>query len=276
MPGIGQVSWKRGQPLGLYPSFAAFALTHGLTLLGLNNGFHNSFFILGDDVVILDETLATRYLQLLKMLGCPVSQSKTIVSKQLVEFAGKVITEKSVIPQYKWRAVSDNSFLDICRNLGPRSKRLLRNRQRSVVEHLAPLPECLGGFGWNPRGLSLETRLNSHPWLWEPKQPRRLVTSYTGNSIRLLFASDCYTQTLKDQPNLVCSLGDDLDQRSIALTKTYLGNCLVPWYRILGKNLDEVLTESDPCDLPIEMTKDPESVLSLWESKLRTGLHTED
>jgi len=272
MPDFGLVSWKRGQPLGLYPSFGSFALTHGCLLLGLAGGHNDSFYILGDDVVILDEKLAQCYISLLGMLHCPVSTSKTIVSSKLCEFAGKVITEKSVIPQYKWRIVSDDSFLDTCRNIGPRAIRLLRKRQRQVVEKISSLPECLGGFGWNPNGESLETRLNSHPWLWEPKEARRLVTSYTGTSIRLLFASDSYTQTLRDTPNLVCSLCDDLDQRSIALTKAYLGDFLVPWYRILGKNLDEVLTESDPCDLPFEMTKDPSSTLSVWERKL--GLET--
>lgn len=268
MPGFGQVSWTRGQPLGLYPSFASFALTHGALLLGLKGEFNNSFFILGDDVVILDENLARDYLQFLWMIHCPVSRSKTIVSSELCEFAGRVITEKSVIPQFKWRTISDDSFIDLCRNLGPRAKRLLRVRQRRVIDSIESLPECLGGFGWNPQGLSLETRLNAHPWLWEPKEPRRLVTSYTGISIQNLFSSDCYTQTLKDTPSLVCSLSDDLDQRSIALTKNYLGNHLIPWYRLLGKNLDQVLADSDVCDLPIGMSRDPSSSLSVWERKL--------
>jgi hypothetical protein len=268
MPGIGQVSWRRGQPLGLYPSFGSFALTHGCLLLGLRGRypFDNSFFVLGDDVVILDDELAHSYLSLMEELGCPISTSKSISSNRLCEFAGKIITEFSVIPQYKWRNVSDNSFIDICRNLGRQSMKLLRTRQRKVIERIAPLPECLGGFGWNPEGLPLETRLERCPWVFNDEKPRGRVTSYTGISIRTLFGSDSYRQTLKDQPNLVSSLRDDLDQRSIALTRSHISEHLAPWYRILGRNLDEVLTSKLlDCDLPIEATRDQSTLLHSME-----------
>jgi hypothetical protein len=271
MPGFGRVSWTRGQPLGLYPSFGAFALTHGCLLLGLSKkpSFDGDFFILGDDVVILDTELKDAYVRTLSELGCPISPTKSISSNSVCEFAGKIVTAKAVIPQYKWRAVSDDSFIDICRNLGVRSMRLLRSRQRKVIEQIAPLPESLGGFGWNPQGLSIETRLSEHPWLWEPLKPRSRVTSYTGISIRNLFASESYTKTLKDQPCLVCSLGADLDQRSVALTSKHISGSLTPWYMILGKNLDEVLTaQMLDCDLPIEMTRDLPSTLTMWERKL--------
>jgi hypothetical protein len=271
MPGFGQISWKRGQPLGLYPSFGAFALTHGCLLLGLSKShlYDGSFYILGDDVVILDTELKDAYIQTLSELGCPISPTKSISSNSLCEFGGKIVTPNSVIPQYKWRAISDDSFIDICRNLGPRSVKLLRTRQRSVIRCLAPLPECLGGFGWNPQGLSLETRLEQHPWLWEPKKPHGRVTSYTGSSIRVLFNSESYCQTLKDIPSLVCSLRDVLDQRALALTRTYISESLTPWYRILGKNLDEVLTSNLlDCDLPVEMSRYLPSSLTLWENKI--------
>jgi hypothetical protein len=274
MPGFGQVSWTRGQPLGLYPSFASFALTHGCLLLGLSKSHHydDSFFVLGDDVVILDEELAHSYYSLMGALGCPISESKTLVSSKLAEFAGKVITPGRVIPQHKWRIVSDDSFIDVCRTIGHRSMRLLRTRQRSVIERLAPLPECLGGLGWNPHGLSLDSRLENAPWIWEPLQARSRITSYTGSSIRLLFESESYRQTLSDIPSLVCNLRSDLDQRSIALTEKYISGSLTPWYMILGKNLDEVLTTHLlDCDLPLEMVRNPASTLSIWERKVGTS-----
>jgi hypothetical protein len=270
MPGFGQVSWKRGQPLGLYPSFGAFALTHGCLLLGLlNKEYDSEFFILGDDVVILDEELAQRYRTLMGMLHCPISESKTILSSTLSEFGGKIITSNDVIPQYKWRTISDDSFIDICRNLGRRSRKLLRSRQRAVIDQISDLPECLGGFGWNESGRSLESRIQDHPWIFNPLEPRGRVTSYTGSSIKLLMKSESYCRTLRDTPNLVCSLRADLDQRSVALTKTYLSEPLVPWYRILGKNLDEVLTaQLLDCDLPIKSSRDQSSTLSQWERRL--------
>ena len=70
------VGWKRGQPMGLYPSFASFGLTHGLLLLTLSKGYyHGQFFVVGDDVVILDDKLAKAYQEVLKLLECPFSPS---------------------------------------------------------------------------------------------------------------------------------------------------------------------------------------------------------
>jgi hypothetical protein len=108
------LSWTRGQPLGLYPSFGAFALTHGLLLFALNDFSHKEmFYVLGDDVVILDETLYNRYTETLVSLGCPFSPNKTITSSLLTEFGGKIITESEVLPQPKWRSMSDDNFIDI-------------------------------------------------------------------------------------------------------------------------------------------------------------------
>jgi hypothetical protein len=275
MPGLGQISWKRGQPLGLYPSFGSFALTHGCLLLGLKNSDHfdQSFFVLGDDVVILDDELAHSYHTLMGELECPISESKTISSNKLAEFGGKIITSSDVIPQYKWRAVSDNSFIDICRNLGRQSMKLLRTRQRHVIEHIAPLPECLGGFGWNPEGIGLDIRIKNAPWIFNNKEPRGRVTSYTDSSIRTLFSSESYCLTLSDQPNLVNRLRGDLDQRSIALTRTYISESMTYWYRILGKNLDAVLTaDLLDCDLPIQASRDQSSTLHIMERKIGQDL----
>lgn len=139
---IGPVSWKRGQPLGLYPSFAVFTLTHGLLLALLSNNQHDDqFFVVGDDVVILNDDLYHRYIALLKLLGCPWSSDKSLSSNRLSEFAGKIITDTDVIDQYKWRKMSDDNFLDLCRNLGPRSRSLLTRNQKmvfDVVKHLLP------------------------------------------------------------------------------------------------------------------------------------------
>jgi len=127
--------WKRGQPLGLYPSFGTFTLSHGILLWFLNNQKHNnSFYVLGDDVVILDEDLNTKYLRFLKQMDCPYSRDKSISSSKLCEFAGKIVTSTRVIPQYKWREISNDNFLDICRQLGCRSRSLLTSRQRMVFD----------------------------------------------------------------------------------------------------------------------------------------------
>lgn len=138
---FGDIQWKRGQPLGLYPSFAMFTLTHGLVLHYLAKGDANKFYVLGDDVIIFDTDLYHAYIKFLDICKCPWSREKSISSNLLCEFAGKLITSHCVIAQYKWRKMSNDNFLDICKMLGPRSRELLNKKQRRVfdaVKHLLP------------------------------------------------------------------------------------------------------------------------------------------
>jgi len=145
---LGVVRWTQGQPLGLYPSFGLFTLTHGLVLAYLksldSSGEDHpglSFFVLGDDVVIMDEKLYDRYISFLKNSGCPWSKQKSLSSNSIAEFAGKVITRFSSFSCIKWNAISDDNFLDICRLIGPGSRSLLNHRQKFVfdkVKHLLP------------------------------------------------------------------------------------------------------------------------------------------
>jgi hypothetical protein len=152
------ITWTKGQPLGMQTSFAAFALTHGFLLYfllweiqrehceGACPGWNGEFFILGDDVVILNERLFRSYRKTLEILECPVSESKSIVSNDICEFAGKLYTNGLVIPQMKWKGISDDNFLDICRLLGRKSRSLLSSRQKAIFDRVA---NCYGGIGLN-------------------------------------------------------------------------------------------------------------------------------
>lgn len=152
--------WTVGQPLGLGPSFAAFALTHGLLVWSIARACQvtDCFRVLGDDIVISDERVALQYLEVLAKIGIPVSKDKTISSSHYAEFAGKVVSRDGTIATLKWRDPSDRSFLDVVRLLGPRSLQLLKRRQRRVATLVSILPEPQG-FGWNPQGISLDKRL---------------------------------------------------------------------------------------------------------------------
>lgn len=141
---FGFTSWTVGQPMGLYPSFASFALAHGMLLATLAGVYKNQFFILGDDVVILDEDLHHRYLKALSILNCPHDPHKSFVSNILTEFAGKVITRNSVIPQYKWRPVKDDNFLKFMEVYGQSFIRLLTRSQKRVYRKVAHLLKPVG------------------------------------------------------------------------------------------------------------------------------------
>ena len=160
--------WSKGQPLGLGPSFASFALGHHLLArmacyhYGKDHG-DGDYRILGDDIVIVGEEAKERYLTLLSQYGCPVSASKTISSDRMAEFAGKIVLrDEGTISPFKWKATSDRSFIDTARNLGPGSIQLFRKRQRSVIALISEIPEEFGGLGWNPNGLSYLDRIEKH------------------------------------------------------------------------------------------------------------------
>jgi hypothetical protein len=277
-PSLGEIKWKRGQPLGLFPSFGAFALTHGILLQGLlGRPYNNEFFVLGDDVVILDEQLAQDYLQMMMFLGCPVSLPKTISSNSLCEFAGKVITSSKVIPQLKWRDVSDDSFLDIAKLLGPRSISLFKPRQVKVIKQLSIVPDFLGGLGWNPLGLPLEDRVQA-AWLWDEKKPVDHLMGYSSSIIRNLMTSNLFGLVALSDISINSTYvlkSTALDQRASHFVETLLG----PSFRrmpcqILGKNVDMVSRSlfGDSIDLPFNPGVGESlrpSLLMSWEAKLK-------
>jgi hypothetical protein len=266
------VSWTRGQPLGLYPSFASFALTHGLLLQGLlGKEWNDEFFILGDDVVILDRSLYVKYRDVLDRLGCPVSETKTLSSTQVAEFRSVVYTPDRMIPQFKWRHTSDDSFLDIVRNM-PYLTPLLLPKQRTVVKLISGLPEFLGGLGWNPKGLSLDERLTPFmPMILGEYVARDRVTGYTGYIRDLLYSSHLMMEATALHHTERYDIVPALDQRARSLVITVLSSALEPWFEQLGRNLDVVLEGN--LDIPIPgLQVGRVTTLSRWISTLNARI----
>jgi len=77
--------WTVGQPLGLGPSFPAFALTHGVLVhsIALASRVTDCFRVLGDDIVISDEKVALQYLELWKSWEYPFLRIKRYVQPVL-------------------------------------------------------------------------------------------------------------------------------------------------------------------------------------------------
>jgi len=175
------IHWNVGQPLGVKTSFAFLAWTHNMLLQGmcvmLNKPF--LFRVLGDDLVIFDDELAHLYKTVMGMLGVPISSEKTLESKRIAEFAGRIIFPDYVLRGYKWGGRGDNAFIDVARNLGPRSLPLFRRRQRRVLKILGSIPEPWG-FGWNPEGKSFWERLE--PWLDALEAESSRVRSYASKT----------------------------------------------------------------------------------------------
>jgi hypothetical protein len=150
------VRWEVGQPLGLYPSFGAFALSHHALARSTRPQFYR---ILGDDIVI-DQEAGVRLRELYCRLGVPISEDKSLLSHGLAEFGGRLITSDRVFVQPKWRDISPRSFLDLIRNLGPQAIGLMPHKLRRIVKECDPLlPEVVPfGLNWNTGGLPYHIR----------------------------------------------------------------------------------------------------------------------
>lgn len=87
------VSFGVGQPLGAYSSWPVFSLTHHLLIqycakAHISGKWFNRYALLGDDVVIADREVATKYLDLMRCIGVEISNKKSLISDHCcVEFA---------------------------------------------------------------------------------------------------------------------------------------------------------------------------------------------
>jgi hypothetical protein len=146
----------------------------------------SDYRILGDDIVICGDKAAAEYRRLLHAMSCVISEGKSITSSKVAEFAGRIITPRCVMHGFKWRSVSDDSFLDYLSNVGKGGFNHLRPRQRAVAELLAEVPRDFGGLGWNPRGVTWETRYRENRGIiltlaTEPSEPK--ISSSSATSI---------------------------------------------------------------------------------------------
>lgn len=92
------IRYTRGQPMGAKSSWPAMALVHHCIVLyaAFLQGFGNplafrAYLVLGDDVVIGDEGVATKYLDICNAFGITVGLAKSFAgAKEVFQFANKV------------------------------------------------------------------------------------------------------------------------------------------------------------------------------------------
>jgi hypothetical protein len=158
-PGETRVKWGRGQPLGLGPSFPLFALSHGLLLLLLNNSkWDHMFYILGDDVVILDDDLARKYREILSAWDVKVSDTKSFTSSNIAQFGGKTYTKDGSFWIPKWVPFTRDNLIDM-------EAWWYSGLTKGLPDHdlinrvlCMPFPY---GIGRNPKGLPLASRFTT-------------------------------------------------------------------------------------------------------------------
>lgn len=98
----GVVRYATGQPMGAYSSWAMLALSHHLLVqfaaykAGWRTWF-NLYMVLGDDIIILDGSVASEYLRVLRELGVGISMFKSVISREGAgEFAKRFFIKNGI------------------------------------------------------------------------------------------------------------------------------------------------------------------------------------
>lgn len=114
--------WEVGQPLGIAPSMSMFSLAHNMLLTGIcrEHGLEPEkvFRVLGDDVVIISDTVHEEYLRVMRLAGVPISWNKSHSSDRYAEFAGASITRTTIVRPGQWRQVKETSAVSLAAELG--------------------------------------------------------------------------------------------------------------------------------------------------------------
>jgi hypothetical protein len=155
------LAWTIGQPLGSYPSFAAFALTHHAVARAACSraGFRRieamPYVILGDDIVFGSARAAEEYERALQCLDVPVSKEKCL-SGDIGEFAGRIILKDEWEYKAKYFHVKPESLLSAIEVFGPRALRMMPQTPLRDIIALQPTSRTPGGV--NPGGFTRAQR----------------------------------------------------------------------------------------------------------------------
>lgn len=179
-------SYTKGQPMGLYGSFALFALTHNLVVMDICKQLSITgdlpFRILGDDIIITDKQVHSKYLEFLEGAKIPLSVEKCLTSAVMAEFAGYIITAKKIMKPAKVPSNNfDNNFIPYLKVMGHKGLDQLPSKSRRLGKLVLQLPEDLGGLGDNPQGIPRLVRVANYV-----NKDDDITIPYIGNVIPLL------------------------------------------------------------------------------------------
>lgn len=106
--------YRVGQPMGAYSSWAAFTLTHHLVvhwsahLCGLKD--FQDYLLLGDDIVINNDKVASKYKAIMARLGVNISEAKSHVSTNTYEFAKRWIIKGVEVSPLPLKGILQNTW----------------------------------------------------------------------------------------------------------------------------------------------------------------------
>jgi hypothetical protein len=145
------VKYSVGQPMGAYSSWGMLAVTHHVIvqIAAVQCGFKVNTFrqycILGDDIVINNDRVASKYVHLMQTLGVDINDSKSIISYDVVEFAKRWLT-----PYGEISPLGPGNVLNCSRNPGALGSLLYEANSKGYIDNpghvLNLLPDMPGTY----------------------------------------------------------------------------------------------------------------------------------
>lgn len=126
------ITYTRGQPMGLLSSWAVATLTHHYIMWWAGERISKrnmSYFLLGDDNVIMDKELSDSYTTLLEKLDIPQSLPKRLTTQSSggLEFCKRLIVNGKEVTPIAWNVMSLGKverYLDLYRLVNMRIDKL--------------------------------------------------------------------------------------------------------------------------------------------------------
>jgi len=114
-----EYKYSVGQPMGGLSSWAGLAITHHWILqycstqIGNFSKWEERYEVLGDDIVIFDDSLAKKYLEIMEGLGVEINLSKSIVSPNnpVFEFAKRTIVSGANVSSISFQQVMSQTSI---------------------------------------------------------------------------------------------------------------------------------------------------------------------
>jgi hypothetical protein len=171
-PDKGSVYYSVGNPMGAQSSWSSFTLAHHYLMYWctreLQIPWHSAkYVILGDDVLIGDDTLATLYHSTLTDLGVDISEAKSFASDDLCEFAKRYI--------YRGEEVSPFPISSVLENIGDASLLVssLTGEFRKGLRPVSGIPEAIESLS-----LAIGRSHRTSRWIRHRAQEAFLTTEF--------------------------------------------------------------------------------------------------
>lgn len=235
-----------GQPMGAYSSWAMLALTHHALvqycayLVGYREGWFRAYAVLGDDVIIADDTVAWRYQALMQEIGVEIGLSKSLIaSGRTAEFAKRLYfrgEDVSGLPHSLWNAAQQS--IGVAHAM---VTRLASQRRVSMQDVVA----ALGG------GMKAVSSLGSY-WRVIPRRVAALAVVLTHPASSTPFSRKDWPEWLLQKGPLVQESAGPKDQRFLPWATGLLTEAIEPASEQLDKLHAELFFGGSPPSLGLK------------------------